>query len=403
MTAKMKRREFITLLGGAAAAWPLAARAQQAGKVPRIGFLGPATPSADTLWTAAFAHRLRELGWIEGRTIAIESRWAENRSDRYAEIAVEFVQLKVAVIVTYATAPVIAAKKATSVIPIVFALAGDPVGSGLGELGWIEGRTIAIESRWAEKRSDRYAEIAVEFVQLKVAVIVTYATAPIIAAKKATSVIPIVFALAGDPVGSGLVASLARPGSNVTGLSLQTTDIAAKRIELLCAVVPTLRRLAILGNPDNPFSLAEMPEVLATARTLGLEATTLEIRRKEDIVPAVEALKGGADALYVVGDPLINANRVHINILAVGARLPTIYIQRENVEAGGLMSYGPNFPDLFRRAAEYVDKILRGAKPADIPVEQPTKFDLVVNLVTAKVLGLEVPPSLLARADEVIE
>ena len=330
MTVKMKRRDFITLLGGAAAAWPLAAGAQQAGKLPTIGFLGAATPSADTLWTAAFAHRLRELGWIEGRTIAIESRWAENRSDRYAEIAVEFVQLKVAVIVTYATAPIIAAKKATSVIPIVFAQAG-------------------------------------------------------------------------DPVGSGLVASLARPGSNVTGLSLQTTDIAAKRIELLRAVVPTLHRLAILGNPDNPFSLAEMPEVLATARTLGLEATTLEIRRREDIVPAIEALKGGADALYVAGDPLINANRVRINILAVGARLPTIYIQRENVEAGGLMSYGPNFPDLFRRVAEYVDKILRGAKPADIPVEQPTKFDLVVNLVTAKALGIDVPPTLLARADEVIE
>jgi ABC-type uncharacterized transport system substrate-binding protein len=324
------RREFITLLSGAAAAWPLAARAQQAGKLPTIGFLGTATPSADTLWTAAFAHRLRELGWIEGRTIAIETRWAENRSDRYAEIAAEFVQRKVAVIVTYATAPVIAAKKATSVIPIVFALAG-------------------------------------------------------------------------DPVGTGLVASLARPGSNVTGLSLQTTDIAAKRIELLRAVVPTLRRLAILGNVDNPLSLAEMPEVLATARTLGLEATTLEIRRREDIVPAIEALKGGADALYVAGDPLINANRVRINILAVGARLPTIYIQRENVEAGGLMSYGPNFPDLFRRAADLVDKILRGAKPADIPVEQPTKFDFVINLVTAKVLGLDVPPSLLARADEVIE
>jgi len=329
MASYIRRRKFLATLGGAAA-WPLAASAQQAAKLPTIGFLGAATPSADTLWTAAFAHRLRELGWIEGRTIAIESRWAENRSDRYAEIAAEFVQLKVAVIVTYATAPVIAAKKATSVIPIVFALSG-------------------------------------------------------------------------DPVGSGLVASLARPGANVTGLSLQTTDIAAKRIELLRAVVPTLRRLAILGNVDNPLSLTEMPEVLATARTLGLEATTLEIRRREDIVPAIEALKGGADALYVAGDPLINANRVRINILAVGARLPTIYIQRESVEAGGLMSYGPNFPDLFRRAAEYVDKILRGAKPADIPVEQPTKFDLVVNLVTAKVLGLTVPPTLLARADEVIE
>jgi putative ABC transport system substrate-binding protein len=207
----------------------------------------------------------------------------------------------------------------------------------------------------------------------------------------------------GTRVGSGLVASLARPGSNVTGLSLQTTDIAAKRIELLRAVVPSLARVAIMGDVNNPFTVLELGEVQTAARTLGLEATTLEIRRREDIVPAIEALKGRADALYVAGDPLINANRVRINILAVGARLPTIYIQRENVEAGGLMSYGPNFPDLFRRAAEYVDKILGGANPGDLPVEQPTKFDLVINLVTAKALGLTVPPTLLARADEVIE
>jgi putative tryptophan/tyrosine transport system substrate-binding protein len=325
----MKRREFIAVLGGATA-WPLAARAQQAGKLPTIGLLDPSTPSSDGQLLAAFVQRLRELGWVEGRNVAIEIRWGEGRSERFAEIAAELVKLKVAVIVTYGTAPVIAAKKATPVIPIVFALAG-------------------------------------------------------------------------DPVGSGLVASLARPGSNVTGLSLQTTDIAAKRIELLRAVVPTLSRLAILGNADNPTNLAEMREVLATARTLGLEAKTLDIRRTEDIVPAIEALKGGADALYVAGDPLFNANRVRINILAVGARLPTISIQRENVEAGGLMSYGPNFPDLFRRAAEYVDKILRGAKPAEIPVEQPTKFELVVNLVTAKALGIDVPATLLARADEVIE
>ena len=326
----MRRREFITLLGGAAAAWPIAAHAQQPGKLPTIGYLGAGAPSADTPWKAAFVQRLRELGWIEGRTIAIEARWAEGRSDRYAEIAAEMVRLKVAVIVTYATAPVIAVKQATSVIPIVFAVAG-------------------------------------------------------------------------DPVGSGLVASLARPGGNVTGLSVQTTDIAAKRLELLRAVVPTFRRLAIMGNADNPLTVREMREVQATARSLGLECATLEVRRAEDIAPAIEAVKGGADALYVASDPLINANRLRINILAVGARLPTIHIQRENVETGGLMSYGPNFPDVFRRTAEYVDKILRGAKPADIPVEQPTKFDLVINLITAQALGLTVPPTLLARADEVIE
>jgi putative tryptophan/tyrosine transport system substrate-binding protein len=324
-----RRRAFITLLGGAAA-WPLAARAQQPAKLPTIGFLGAATPSADTLWTAAFAHRLRELGWIEGRNVAIEYRWAEGREERFAEVAAELVRLRVDVIVTYSTPSVIAAKKATSVIPIVFALTG-------------------------------------------------------------------------DPVGNNLVASLARPGGNVTGLSVLGADLAGKRLELLREVVPGLRRLAIMGNVGNPFIVVELGEVQTAADTLGLEVVTLEIRRREDIVPAIEALKGGADALYVASDPLINANRVRINILAVGARLPTIYLQRENVEAGGLMSYGPNFPDLFRHAAEYVDKILRGAKPADIPVEQPTKFDLVVNLVTAKVLGLTVPPTLLARADEVIE
>ena len=273
----------------------------------------------------------------------------------------------------------------------------------LRELGWIEGRTVAIEYRWAEGRSERFAEIAAEFVRLKVDVIVTSGTAAVVAAKQATSVIPIVFAAAGDPVGTGLVASLARPGGNVTGLSIQQTDLAGKRLELLREVVPGLRRLAIMANVGNPAAVLEMGEVQAAARTLGLEVATLEIRRAEDIAPAFEALKGRADALYVCADPLVNTNRIRINTLALGARLPTMHGIREYVEAGGLMSYGPNFPDLFRRAADYVDKILRGAKPADIPVEQPTKFDLVINLTTAKALGLDVPPTLLARADEVIE
>ena len=202
-----------------------------------------------------------------------------------------------------------------------------------------------------------------------------------LAAKQATSVIPIVFAVAADPVGTGLVASLARPGGNVTGLSIQATDLAGKRLELLREVVPGLRRLAIMANVGNPGAVLEMGEVQAAARTLGLEVATLEIRRAEDIAPAFEALKGRAEALYVCGDPLVNANRIRINTLALGARLPTMLrLFGSIVEAGGLMSYGPNFPDLFRRAADYVDKILRGAKPADIPVEQPTKFDLVINL-----------------------
>ena len=181
------------------------------------------------------------------------------------------------------------------------------------------------------------------------------------------------------------------------------TDTAGKKLELLHEAVPGLRRLAIMANVGNPASVLEMGEVQATARTLGLEVTTSEIRRAEDIAPAFEALKGRADALYLGPDPLINTNRIRINILAVGARLPTMHGAREYVEAGGLMSYGPNFPDLFRRVADFVDKILRGTKPADIPVEQPTKFDLVINLTTAKALGLDVPQSLLARADEVIE
>ena len=272
----------------------------------------------------------------------------------------------------------------------------------LRELGWIEGRTVAIEYRWAEARSERFAEIAAEFVRLKVDVIVTGGNAAV-AAKQATSVIPIVFALVDDPIGMGLVASLARPGGNVTGLSVQATDLAGKRLELLREVVPGLRRLAIMANVDYPSAVLEMRELQTAARMLGLEVVPFEIRRAEDIAPAFEALKGRAEALYVVGDALVMTHRVRINTLALAARLPTNFNYREYVEAGGLMSYGANFPDLFRRAADYVDKILRGAKPGDIPVEQPTKFDLVINLTTAKALGVEIPPTLLARADEVIE
>jgi putative ABC transport system substrate-binding protein len=326
----MKRRDFITLVGGAAAFWPHAARAQRAGKLPTIGFLGAATPAIASHWVAAFVKRLRELGWIEGRTVAIEYRWAEGRSERYAEIAAELVGLKVDVIVTWATAPVIAAKQATTVIPIVFAAQT-------------------------------------------------------------------------DPVSVGAVASLSRPGGNVTGLSLLQTDTAGKRLELLREVVRDLRRLAIMGNVGAAGAVLEMREVQATARALGLEVSTSEIGRAEDIAPTIAALETRADALYVATDPLMLTNRIRTNALARDAGLPTIYGSREYVDAGALMSYGPNWPDLFRRAAEYVDKILRGAKPGDLPVEQPTKFDLVINLTTARALGLTIPESFLARADEVIE
>jgi putative ABC transport system substrate-binding protein len=256
--------------------------------------------------------------------------------------------------------------------------------------------------QYRQGRTERFAELATDLVRLKVDVIVTLGTA-VSAAKQATSVIPIVFAVATDPVGSGMVASLARPGGNVTGLSNQQSDLAGKRLELLREFVPGLRYLAILANVGAPGSVLEMREVQAAARTLGLEATTLEIRQAQDIVPSFDTLKVRAKALYVCNDSLTVTNRIQINTLALAARLPTIYGSRVQIEAGGLISYAASFSDLFRRAADYVDKILRGAKPGDIPVEQPTKFELVINLKTAKALGLKVPDQLLARADEVIE
>jgi putative tryptophan/tyrosine transport system substrate-binding protein len=325
----MKRREFITLLGGAAAAWPLAARAQQRGRLPTIGFLGSSTPTAWAPWTAAFLQRLRELGWVEGRTIAIEYRWAEGRNERGAEIAAEFARLKVDVIVTTGSSA-LAVRDAISAVPVVFAT-------------------------WA------------------------------------------------DPLGSGYIANLARPGGNATGLSIQTLDTAAKRLELLREVVPNLQRMAILARLDNPSNAVEVGEVEAVARQLGLNITTSNAKRTEDIAPAIEAHQGRADGLYIISDPLLLANGIRINTLALGARLPTIYSYREGVEVGGLMSYAANYPDLWRRAAELVDKILRGTKPGDIPIEQPTKFDLTINLITARALDVEIPATLLARADKVIE
>ena len=219
---------------------------------------------------------------------------------------------------------------------------------------------------------------------------------------EATSVIPIVVVL-GDPIATGLVASLARPGGNVTGLSNQQTDLHGKQLELLREVLPSLRRLAIMANVDYPEAVLEVREVQAISKTFGLEVATVEIQRAEDIAPAFEALKGRADALYIITDALVSINRIRINTLALAARLPTMHGVRDYVQAGGLMSYGARYSDLFRRPGDYVDKILRGAKPGDIPVVQPTKFDLVINLTTAKALGLTIPESFLLRADEVIE
>jgi putative ABC transport system substrate-binding protein len=324
----MRRREFVALLGGAAAAWPVAVRGQPA-KLPTIGFLGVSSAAAIAGWLPAFVQRLRELGWIEGRTVAINYRWAEGQTERFSEITTEFVRLKVDLIVT--------------------------AGSGAA------------------------------------------------AAKEVTSVIPIVFYISTDPLGTGLVASLARPGGNVTGLSNQHADLAGKKIDLLREVVPGLRRLAILANVGFAQAALEMGEAQTAAGKFGLQVVTSGIQRAEDIAPAFEAIKGRADGLYVCGDGLQVQNRIRINTLALGLRLPTVLPTREDAEAAGFISYGPDFRDLYRRAADIVDKILRGTKPADIPVEQPTKFELALNLKTAKALGLEVPPSLLARADEVIE
>jgi putative tryptophan/tyrosine transport system substrate-binding protein len=326
----MNRRRLITLLGGAAA-WPVAAGAQQGERMRRVGVLmGVANNALGQARAKAFQQELERLGWAVGRNLTIDYRWAEGRAERYSDFAAEFVRLNVDVIVAEATPATLAAKQATSVIPIVFVSTG-------------------------------------------------------------------------DPVGTGLVASLARPGGNVTGLSNQTRDLAGKRVELLREIVPGLRALGILVNVLNVSAVAEMREVEAAGATLGIRVVKLEIRRPEDIAPALESFMGPGFALYVVLDALANANDLRINTLALGKRLPTMHGSREPLKTGGLISYGSDNLDLRRHAAEYVDKILRGTKPGDIPVEQPTKFDLVINLTTAKALGLTVPPSLLALADEVIE
>jgi putative tryptophan/tyrosine transport system substrate-binding protein len=326
----VKRREFFILLGGAAAAWPLAARAQQPGKVPTIGFLGANSAAGQREWMAAFVTRLGELGWVEGRTVAIEYRWAEGHFDRAPALVAELLRLKVDIIVTHGTPDVLAAKQATSDIPIVFAVAG-------------------------------------------------------------------------DPVGNRLVESLARPGGNVTGLSIQSPELVGKRVELLREMVPELASLGLLMNAANTSTPLEQQELEASCRTLGLRLETMLVRQPEEIVAAIETLRTRAQVLYVPLDPLFNSNSVRLNAAAITARMPTMYSTRDGVQAGGLIAYGPSITANFRRAAELTDKILRGAKPADIPVEQSAKFDLVVNLKTAKALRLDVPASLLARADEVIE
>jgi putative ABC transport system substrate-binding protein len=327
----MRRREFITLLGGAAAAWPLATRAQQPAKVPIIGLLVAGTPASHGQWVAALVQRLRELGWIEGRTIAIEYRWSEGRNERLAEIAADFVRLKVDVIVTHSAAQVLALKQATSVIPIVFVT------------------TI-------------------------------------------------------DPVGSGLVDSLGRPGGNATGFLLFEYSLSGKWLELLKQIAPGVTRAAVLRDTANPAGNAQFGAIQAVAPSLGVEVSPLNMRDAREIERAVAAFaRSSNDGLIVTGSPPATVHRNLIITLAARHKLPAVYFQRLFPAGGGLISYGPDFIDQYRRAASYVDRILKGEKPADLPVQAPTKYELVINLRTAKALGLEVPPMLLASADEVIE
>lgn len=324
----MKRREFITLTCGVAVMWPLVVRAQTP-KSPVIGFLVPGSQASHGAWVAAFAKRLSEFGWTEGRNIVIEYRWAAGDNDRMAEFAAEFAQRKVDVIVSSSNG-------------------------------------VNIASR-------------------------------------ATPTIPIVFAAFNDPVATGLAKSMSRPGGNVTGLTVQPNQLASKRIDLLREIVPQMRRLYALANVAGSGFQQETASIRTAAAALNIDADILELRTADDIAPALARLKGRADALYVLSEPLVNSNKAQILQAVTQERIPTIFGFREFVDAGGLMSYGANFPDLFSRAAEFVDKILRGAKPGDLPVQNPTKFDLVINLKTAKALGLTIPPSTIVQATDIIE
>jgi putative ABC transport system substrate-binding protein len=280
----------------------------------------------------------------------------------------------------------------------------DAFRQGLRQLGYIEGQNLVIDYRSADGRIERFPELAAEMVRLNVDVIVTRGTPTALAAKNATAVIPIVMAASGDPVGPGIVASLARPGGNITGLSAFVTDLVKKRIELLREVFPPIARIALLDNMRNASVPAQWEELKTAARTLGIEPQLLDIRRPEDLERAFEAARTQrADALAVGNDSVVIASRRQVGELAVKHRLPTVYATREFVDSGGLLSYAVHYPDLYRRAATYVDKIFKGTKPADLPVEQPTRFELVINLKAAKAIDLEIPPILLARADEVIE
>jgi ABC-type uncharacterized transport system substrate-binding protein len=321
----VRRRTFITLLGGAAAAWPLAARAQQAAKIPRIGIIDDSP-----VWNA-FRHGLRDLGYLEGQNIAFEYRYAGGVADRLAGVAAELVRRPVDIVATYGTPQSRAAQQATTTIPIVM---------------------IGI----------------------------------------------------GDPVAAGLVASIARPGGNITGNTILGPDLAGKRLQLLKEIVPSLSRVAFLWNPDNASHPAQLAELRVAVETLGIKLLPVAVRNPDEFDSAfAEMIREHADAFLMTADPFHQLSIVRIIDFLTNNRLPGMFVTREIVVAGGLLSYGASVPDLFRRGALYVTKILQGTKPADLPVEQPTKFELVVNMKTAKAIGLNIPESFLVRADEVIE
>ncbi len=327
----LRRREFVTLLGCAVAAWPRAARAQQSGKASRVGFLGNSTAALEANLVEPFRDGLRNLGYEEGRNILIEYRWAEGKYERFPTLIAELIALNVDVIVT----------------------AGTP------------------------------ASLAV---------------------KKATSSIPLVMVAVGEPVATGLVASLARPGGNITGVTSISPEIEGKRLELLREVVPQISHIAVLWNAGSPVQVIQERETRTAADLLGMKMLSLGVRTLEEIEGAFTTIvRERPGALFVLADRLFLHNRARIMNFAAQQRLPGVHAYRELVEAGGLMSYGPSYAGMHRRAAYFVDRILKGSNPGDLPVERPTTFELVINLKTAKALGLDVPPMLLARADEVIE
>ena len=328
----MDRRAFVIRIGVTLAA-PLAAAAQQARKISRVGYLSPSSLS-------------------------------DPRTQRFV----------------------------------------DAFRQGLRDLGWSDGDNIGIEYRWADERTERLAGLASELVRLRMDVIVAATTPAIVAAKQATGTIPIVMANAAGPVETGIVASIAQPGGNITGLSMMAPGLVGKQMQLLTELVPKTNRLAVLGNPTNAINAPQLRQAQDAARALDARLQSVEARAPGDLEGAFAAMiRERAGALIVLTDTMLARNRAPIAALAMKNRLPAVYGATEYVEAGGLMAYGPNQTDLYRRAATYVDKILKGAKPADLPVEQPTKFELSINLKTAKALGLTIPPSLLLRADQVLE